>query len=608
MKQFICSLETLARFDPPRKKRDGLTMIAHRGASGGLIFRYAAAAEMPVRIWQDPTGSFVALDGDLFGADGGAPERPSLDALFARIKADPAGTLASLNGTACVVAWNALTEELIAARDRYGQSHVFFSQPANRLIVASNLPALLNAGANPCLDLQSLDCFLARGVLPAPLTFVAGIRKLGPGEYLRARPGEEPTVAEYFRATARPRIHVSAQARASQLKERLLPAISRRRAPSGPTAMLLSSGVDSAVVLACLVKDLGGTAEAFTFGYRNYSGSYNESERARALADHLETKHHTIECGPQDVMDWLPRIARSYGEPLSFGLHSFMSHAIKERGLSAALTGVGADCFGISDSGLASVKLATLPHSMRRVTEAACGYANRVSPYLKSKSYAVLWANRYGLPSCLHPALMHDDERQKVYADKTWSLDANRRTLDIFHKMANVFQDEPAIARWSLTGQRCFTSEGSLFWNNIWGRSFGLQMGHPFLDNDVHQLMMRLGRPGHGKTYIRELAQDLLPAWVARAPKIHQTIPIGHWFRGPLRELLEGYLTASALGDLFDMRAVESLKSEHMTQMRDHTWRLWALLSVSAWRTHVLNDHRSESVGSNAHVLGSYAE
>jgi hypothetical protein len=87
---------------------------------------------------------------------------------------------------------------------------------------------------------------------------------------------------------------------------------------------------------------------------------------------------------------------------------------------------------------------------------------------------------------------------------------------------------------------------------------------------------------------MRQLAAEMLPSWAAACPKLHQTIPIGEWFRGPLRDLLEDHLANPLLRDIFDMNAVEVLKQEHLIGRVDHAWRLWALVSFVAWHDHVL--------------------
>lgn len=548
----------------------------------------AALSAIGVNVWEHPSGSIVAIDGEVFDSNRVTNGLPCLADLYEKMSRDGLGYLASLNASATVIFWDARKQELFAARDRYGKAHVFYAQIGGRIVVSSDLPSILACGAVPELDLQSVDCFLARGYVPAPLTFIKSIRKLGPGEYLRARPGEL-TIGTYFKPSARPHLNLSRSNRIREIRERLTLAVSRRIAPTGPTAVLLSAGVDSSLVLGTLVRECAARAEAFTFHYRDYEGPYNESEAARALAGELGVRHHAIDCGPSDLVASLPEVTRSYGEPLTYGLHSFMMQALKRTGMSVTLTGVGADGFGISDSGFASVAFQQMARPIRSLTRTTLTGLASLSPRLKSKAYALLWSEAHHLPSCLHPALTRDEDRLALYADKTWAECANRQTLDILHNIASGFEGEPAISQWRFSGQRCFTAEGALFWNTIWSHAHNLQLRHPFLDNDVQELVMRMGWAGRGKSYVREVAAEMLPYWVATAPKIHQTIPIGHWFRGPLRDFLESGLKEASHGDLFDPATIDRLKQEHLSGVADHTWRLWAILSISVWRKEVFS-------------------
>jgi asparagine synthase (glutamine-hydrolysing) len=183
---------------------------------------------------------------------------------------------------------------------------------------------------------------------------------------------------------------------------------------------------------------------------------------------------------------------------------------------------------------------------------------------------------------------MPDELRATLYRDPRGADATNQQTVDVFRRIARDFSGESAIAAWRFTGQRCFASEGALFWNQIWSHAAGVELRHPFFDNAFQDHVMRVGQLGRGKLFIRQLAAEMLPDWSARTPKLHHTIPVGHWFRGPLRETLEDYLSEPLLRDHFDMSAVNRLKHEHLSGAADHTWRLWALLSFVAWQTYVL--------------------
>jgi asparagine synthase (glutamine-hydrolysing) len=86
------------------------------------------------------------------------------------------------------------------------------------------------------------------------------------------------------------------------------------------------------------------------------------------------------------------------------------------------------------------------------------------------------------------------------------------------------------------------------------------------------------------KSHLREFAATFLPSEIANAPRLPHTIPIGHWFRGPLRDFLLDHLSPANLrGGFFRPEVVKQLVADHLEGRADNTWRLWALLSLSSW-------------------------
>ena len=66
---------------------------------------------------------------------------------------------------------------------------------------------------------------------------------------------------------------------------------------------------------------------------------------------------------------------------------------------------------------------------------------------------------------------------------------------------------------------------------------------------------------------------------------------IDRWFRGPLKDELRAVLldpVAQARG-LFRPEAVARLVDEHVLGLRDHAYKLWALLMLELWFRHHLD-------------------
>jgi asparagine synthase (glutamine-hydrolysing) len=118
-----------------------------------------------------------------------------------------------------------------------------------------------------------------------------------------------------------------------------------------------------------------------------------------------------------------------------------------------------------------------------------------------------------------------------------------------------------------------------------------LELRSPLLDHHVLELGVSLPdslrMQGHrGKVALRRAFADLIPAELAPRRKTGFGIPLGTWFRGPLRELARDTLLdarARARGQLRP-DVVERLLSEHARGERDHGHRLWCLLVLELWQ------------------------
>jgi asparagine synthase (glutamine-hydrolysing) len=97
-------------------------------------------------------------------------------------------------------------------------------------------------------------------------------------------------------------------------------------------------------------------------------------------------------------------------------------------------------------------------------------------------------------------------------------------------------------------------------------------------------------RQGRSKVVLKQAFADAIPPEIRRRPKMGFGVPIDRWFRGALKDELRAVLLDPvALGrGLFRPEAVEALVEEHASGLRDHAYRLWALLMLELWfRRHI---------------------
>jgi asparagine synthase (glutamine-hydrolysing) len=78
--------------------------------------------------------------------------------------------------------------------------------------------------------------------------------------------------------------------------------------------------------------------------------------------------------------------------------------------------------------------------------------------------------------------------------------------------------------------------------------------------------------------------KGVLPDQILTRSKMGFPVPIGRWFRGPFKSVIDEYvLSDRALArDIFEPDFVRQLVSLHQSG-EDHSERLWALLNFEIW-------------------------
>ena len=117
-----------------------------------------------------------------------------------------------------------------------------------------------------------------------------------------------------------------------------------------------------------------------------------------------------------------------------------------------------------------------------------------------------------------------------------------------------------------------------------------LEVRCPLLDHRLAELAARIPpawnmKDGRGKQIFIRAVGDRLPPALLKLPKKGFAVPLRHWFRTSLRELLHDCLLSrralsrGVVSPLF----VRYLVDEHQRQQRDNSVWLWRLLMLELW-------------------------
>ena len=112
----------------------------------------------------------------------------------------------------------------------------------------------------------------------------------------------------------------------------------------------------------------------------------------------------------------------------------------------------------------------------------------------------------------------------------------------------------------------------------------------PLLDHRVYELAWRLPmrhriQGGVGKTLLRRLLHQYVPAELVERPKMGFGVPLGDWLRGPLQGWASDLLDPVRLRDqgLLTPDHVTTAWQRHRTGAADEKYRLWSVLVLQAW-------------------------
>lgn len=113
----------------------------------------------------------------------------------------------------------------------------------------------------------------------------------------------------------------------------------------------------------------------------------------------------------------------------------------------------------------------------------------------------------------------------------------------------------------------------------------------PFLDHKLVEFTCSLPerlklRGGTTKYILRESMKGVLPEAILSRSKMGFPVPVGAWFRGAYRSVIDEYvLSERAMSrGIFNGDFVRELVNRHQSGGENHEERLWALVNFEMWQ------------------------
>ncbi len=400
-----------------------------------------------------------------------------------------------LNGMFGVAIWDVRNERLLVARDPFGIKLIYYQVADGRLRFASEMRGVLAGGSDePEVDPLALNLFLRYRFTPSPHTIVKGVRKLAPGTMLTVERGVCRTRRWYqYRPEpfARPKSDAEV---VDDLRELYKSALRRHLLSDVPVGLLLSGGVDSALLLALMNRN-GSEWPTYTVGYGS-SFADDELSDAADTARRFSSAHHEVLLDRSTFERTLPKIVECLEEPIASSSIVPMYFVCQRarQDVKVALTGQGPDeLFGGYKRHLGvryGAAWAALPGWMRGPLATAVSALPR-NETLKRGAYALAVSDR--LRRYQHVlSIVPGDEVDGLFKRDQIDAGAGDAILESWSDMAGLMEHTDELGGFQFLELRSTLPDELLMYSDKLSMAHGLEVRVPYLDKELVEYVERL--------------------------------------------------------------------------------------------------------------------
>jgi asparagine synthase (glutamine-hydrolysing) len=505
-----------------------------------------------------------------------------------------------LRGMFAFAVWDQRKQELFIARDRLGVKPLYYVHADDgSLYFGSEIKTLLEARAvKPEINYSVLPDYLANHATSGEETLFLGVKRLLPGHTLSWRDGEVSIRRYWDIDFSKDGEVLEDKTYIARWSELFRESVRLRLMADVPLGMFLSGGIDSSAIAAVMSGMVTEPIKTFSVAFREREA--NELEYARLVADAYNTNHHEIIVSPEQFFAALPNLVWHEDEPLahpsSVALY-FVSKLASEH-VKVVLTGEGSDEL-----------LAGYGRYRRTIWNLALGRRyNNVAPSFARDTIRKQIERMAGgrmRQKLMRTFLVLSPELESIYFDnfavfptpmqqRMFTRETNERirSIDPYVELRRLLartKDLSLLDGLLYADIKTYLHE-LLMKQDQMSMATSIESRVPFLDHKLVEFTAKMPdtmklRGGTTKYVLRASMKGLLPEKILSRSKMGFPVPIGSWFRGPFKSVIDEYVLsgrATSRG-IFDADFVKGLVKRHQIDGEDHSERLWALVNFEMW-------------------------
>lgn len=478
---------------------------------------------------------------------------------------------------------------LTLARDPFGVKPLYYAQRDNELIFASEIRPIQSMLNPSDLDEKALASLLRLRYNASPHTLFETIKKVPPGHVQvvdLGKPALEMVKTEFFADRLPKVVGGKKEPLVEAYGVALEQAVERQLLADVEVGVLLSGGIDSAVIAALAKKHYKGRLKAFTIGFE---GDFEEDEIADAqeTAELLDLEHYVRKISFNDFLGLIRECSRIVEEPLattSMIPMYYLSQLASEK-VKVVLTGQGAD------EPLGGYTRYRSEIIRKRIPAVLRGTVKPIAQLVGTKNEQWLrGANSIGISDEIERFLsvyemFSEEEIKKLVATEDTR---SKEQVERFHRLLGCDSRQHAAEKMMAIDTRMNLSDDLLNYTDKITMNFSLECRVPMLDIELVHFMealpltLKLNGKG-GKIIHKEYAKTLLPDHIINRPKKGFQSPTNRWFREEMdtvsRILLHG---DSGFSKFFNQAYIAEILEQHSSGFNKEK-QIFLLLSMYYW-------------------------
>jgi asparagine synthase (glutamine-hydrolysing) len=499
-----------------------------------------------------------------------------------------------LNGMFGLAIWDERKRRLVIARDPFGIKPIYYKIKDGSVWFGSEIRTISSVAKDgPEPDPVALSLFLRYRFTPSPNTVFKGIHKLAAGTMLVLEQGKS-NLRRWYRYRPEPFSPMKSDAEArDELLEIYKRAVKRHLLSDVPVGLLLSGGVDSALLLA-LMNLQGDSWRTFTVGYGSTFADDELTDAAQTAAE-FASAHTEVLLDQKTFEESLPRVVEFMEEPVATPsvLPMFFVCERARRDVKVALIGQGPDelfggyrrhlgtRYGQHWGGLPKWvrgPITSMVEALPRNETLKRGVRSLDTPERLKRYQQIL-------------SLLPSDRINGLFKPDLLPATAGDEILKSWEEFSDLMDHTDELGGLQFIELRSTLPDELLMYADKLSMAHSLEVRVPYLDREVVEYAERLPagfkvRNGAGKWLHREVCKAFLPATILRRKKRGFAMNVvDEWFRAHQSKKMEEMLLdpQSHIFGYLRPTAVRELLEQHRSGSNDHHKILFSLVVLEEW-------------------------